>query len=229
MFVFLKIYFDIFYSFWLYRFCFLDVIFFVLLVMHRNTIDIYMILFSETLFNLSFSSNSVCVCACARARVFVWISKDSLHPGLRFICEKSQVYDFLSNLESFLFLLVLFYFWWKWTCLSYFLPLGESTEHSHLSCYVTVFTVFLETMKFRIFFSITRLVRVFLMNGFLCFKSIFFIYWDDRVVFVLYFIPACVVHFIKWFLGVKFTLHSRDTGHLLMIYSPLSKILNFIC
>ena len=57
-----------------------------------------------------------------------------------------------------------------------------------------------------------------LLKAFNFIKSLFYIYWDDHMAFILQFI--IVVHHNDWFANIDKSLDPWDKSHLIMVYNP---------
>ena len=57
-------------------------------------------------------------------------------------------------------------------------------------------------------------------------KCFFCIYWDDHVVFVLYFINML---YTDLFSSVELTFHSWDESHSVVVYDPFDMLLDLVC
>ena len=58
-------------------------------------------------------------------------------------------------------------------------------------------------------------------------QKIFYIYWDDHMVFILQLVN--VVYHTDWFVDVENSLHLWDKSHLLMVYDPFNVLLELVC
>lgn len=58
-------------------------------------------------------------------------------------------------------------------------------------------------------------------------KGFFFIYWDDRVIFLFKSIYAA--YYIYWLVNVEPCLHLRDKANLVMVHNPFDVCLYSVC
>ena len=58
------------------------------------------------------------------------------------------------------------------------------------------------------------------------FCQVFFLYWDDGVIFILPF--ANVVCRISWFVHIEASLHPENKSHLITVYDTFHILLNFV-
>ena len=71
---------------------------------------------------------------------------------------------------------------------------------------------------------IPSVLSVFYHEGVLNFvRCVFCVYSNDYIVFVLFSIDRS--YYIKWFWGIKLTLHSWDKCHLVRVYNPFYMLL----
>ena len=66
--------------------------------------------------------------------------------------------------------------------------------------------------------------RVLIMNFV---KGVFFIYWDDHMVFIFQFVNMW--YHIDWFAYIEESLHSWNKPNLIMVYELFDVLLNSVC